>query len=82
MGDYLVHIVHSAHEPCCCPNSAAMAGLPGVVVVDRSDLTSPEVRRNVEGFMAGRKADVIMRLGCHCKRFIRQYYYSSHQQSQ
>jgi len=48
----------------------AMAGLPGVVVMDRSDLTSPEVCRNVEGFMAGRKADVIMRLGCHCKRFF------------
>ena len=41
--------------------SAAMVGLPGVVVMDRSDLTSPEIHKKVEEFMAGRKADIIMR---------------------
>ena len=38
-----------------------MVGLPGVVVMDRSDLTSPEVHKKVKEFMAGRKADVITR---------------------
>ena len=51
---------------CTIHYSAAMAGLPGVVVMDRNDLTSPEIRRKVEGFMAGRKADVIMRLVYRC----------------
>ena len=39
----------------------AMVELPGVVVMAKSDITSPHVHQRISHFMAGRKADVIMR---------------------
>ena len=40
-----------------------MAELPGVVVMAKCDITSPLVHQRICQFMAGRKADVVMRYG-------------------
>lgn len=38
-----------------------MADLPGVVVMNRSDLTAPEVQGRIKEMLSHRKADVVMR---------------------
>ncbi len=49
---------------------AAMSELPGVVVMDRSDLTEPQVQDKVRELLAGRRADVILRLEPMCLNYL------------